>query len=162
MTHRRALLLDLDERIARLLSRQITAEGDERFGGFWTEDFHVESRESGFFLGDMVAAFVTEDSRWYLNAGLKAAIQRDLVYMQRHQRPGGCFDLTPCNYASPPDTAFMVNAMLNGWWLLENAGRRRRTSSASPCTPSSTARPGASRRAASTRPTTAGPFPPAC
>ena len=119
MTHRRALLLDLDERIGRLLPRQITAEGDDRFGGFWTADFHVEPRESGFFLGDMVAAFVTEDSRWYLHDELKAAIQRDLVYMQRHQRPDGCFDLTPCNYASPPDTAFMVNAMLNGWWLLE-------------------------------------------
>ena len=119
MTHRKTLLLDLDERIGRLLPRQITAEGDGRFGGFWTADFHVEPRESGFFLGDMVAAFVTEDSRWYLHDELKAAIQRDLVYMQRHQRPDGCFDLTPCNYASPPDTAFMVNAMLNGWWLLE-------------------------------------------
>ena len=122
MLHRKALLRDLDERVARLLTRQITDESDDRFGGFWTEDFHVEPRQSGFFLGDMVAAFVTEDSRWHLDEGLKAAILRDLTYMERHQRPGGCFDLTPCNYASPPDTAFMVNAMLNGWWLLEKCG----------------------------------------
>ena len=122
MTHLKALLRDLDRRIGRLLPRQITDEGDGRFGGFWTEDFHVEPRQSGFFLGDMVAAYVTEGSRWYLNGALKAAIRRDLAYMERHQRPDGCFDLSSCNYASPPDTAFMVNAMLNGWWLLERCG----------------------------------------
>ncbi len=119
MTHRETMLLSLDRRVEQLLARQITDRGDERFGGFWTADFHVEPRESGFFLGDMVAAFVTEDSRWYLDGALKAAILADLAYMRNHQRPDGCFDLTPCNYASPPDTAFMVNAMLNGWWLLE-------------------------------------------
>ncbi|MBR6184958.1 MAG: hypothetical protein IKQ41_01750 [Clostridia bacterium] len=119
MAHLKALLRDLDGRIARLLPRQITEEGDGRFGGFWTEEFHVEPRQSGFYLGDMVAAYVTKASRWYLNETLKAAIARDLVYMERHQRPDGCFDLSPCNFASPPDTAFMVNAMLNGWWLLE-------------------------------------------
>ncbi len=118
MRHLKEMLRDLDERIARLLPKQITQEGDERFGGFWTADFHVEPRESGFFLGEMVTAFVTEGSRWYLHPDLGAAIGRDLVYMENHQRPDGCFDLTPCNYASPPDTAFMVNAMLNGWWLL--------------------------------------------
>ena len=121
MAHLKVLLQDLDERIARLLPRQIIDEDDDRFGGFWTEDFHVEPRQSGFFLGDMVAAYVSEGSRWYSDAALKAAIRRDLVYMARHQRPDGCFDLTPCNFASPPDTAFMVNAMLNGWWLLEKS-----------------------------------------
>lgn len=119
MKHRAELLRDLDERVAGLLERQITLEGDPRFGGFWTDEFHVEPRQSGFFLGDMVSAFVTEESRWHLHPEMAEAIRRDLVYMKEHQRPDGCFDLTPCNYASPPDTAFMVNAMLNGWWLLE-------------------------------------------
>ena len=146
MTHRKALLLDLDERIGRLLPRQITAEGDD----------------------DMVAAFVTEDSKWYLHEELKAAIQRDLIYMQRHQRPDGCFDLTPCNYASPPDTAFMVNAMLNGWWLLDKCAAKEADFIRKPMhdlidsASRGTARPGASRRAAFIPPTTAGPFPPAC
>ena len=119
MKHRPELIKDLDERVAGLLERQITQEGDPRFGGFWTDEFHVEPRQSGFFLGDMVSAFVTEESRWYLHPDMAEAIRRDLTYMKEHQRPDGCFDLTPCNYASPPDTAFMVNAMLNGWWLLE-------------------------------------------
>ncbi|MBR4359730.1 MAG: hypothetical protein IKP32_03845 [Clostridia bacterium] len=121
MTHRKEMLQDLDERVARLLPRQITDAGDARFGGFWTEDFHVEPRQSGFFLGDMVAAYVTQDSRWHRDDALRAAILRDLTYMERHQRPDGCFDLSSCNFASPPDTAFMVNAMLNGWWLLDKS-----------------------------------------
>lgn len=123
MQHRKEMLLDLDEQIAARLKRQITNEGDPRYGGFWTKrvQFHVEPRESGFFLGDMVAAFVTEDSRWYLSDVLAEAIRRDLRYMREHQRPDGCFDISTCNYASPPDTAFMVNAMLSGWWLLEQS-----------------------------------------
>lgn len=119
MLHRGEMIADLDLKIANALERQITDQEDERLGGFWTDAFHVEPRESGFYLGELITAFVTEDSRWYLNRRVAQAIRLDLIYMKRHQRPDGCFDLTPCNYASPPDTAFMVNAMLNGWWLLE-------------------------------------------
>ncbi len=119
LNHREELLRRLDGFIDHLLARQITAQDDPRYGGFWAEGFHVEPRQSGFFLGQMMAAFCTEDSKWYLSDRLAQAIRADLVYMENHQRPDGCFDLTPCNYASPPDTAFMVNAMLNGWWLLE-------------------------------------------
>ena len=119
MTHRAEMLRQHDSYIAALLERQITDAGDPRYGGFWTENFHVEPRQSGFFLGDMMAAFCTEDSRWYLDRRLADAIRADLTYMENHQRPDGCFDLTPCNYASPPDTAFMMNAVLSGYWLLE-------------------------------------------
>lgn len=117
--HRLEALRHLDDRIESLLDRQLTGEDDSRYGGFWKESFHVEPRESGFFLGEMLAAFCTADSRWHLSTRLAKAMQAVITYMQRHQRPDGCFDLTPCNYASPPDTAFMINALLNGWWLLE-------------------------------------------
>ncbi|MBQ8554828.1 MAG: hypothetical protein IJ438_03035 [Clostridia bacterium] len=119
MTHCQELLARHDGYIEALLARQITQQNDPRYGGFWTEQFHVEPRQSGFFLGDMIAAYCTKGSRWYLQPRLAEAIQADLTYMTNHQRPDGCFDLTPCNYASPPDTAFMMNAVLNGWWLLE-------------------------------------------
>ena len=117
--HRAELVVQLDGYIESLLARQITQEEDPRYGGFWTDAFHVEPRQSGFFLGEMMAAFCTKDSRWYLSGKLEKGIRAVLTYMENHQRPDGCFDLTPCNYASPPDTAFMVNALLNGWWLLE-------------------------------------------
>ena len=119
MQHRFTLLAAREGRIETLLSRQITAESDPRFGGFRTEEFHVEPRQSGFFLAELIAAYVTKESKFYLDGRVKAAIGRTLIYMERHQRPDGCFDLSPCNFASPPDTAFMINAVLNGWWLLE-------------------------------------------
>ena len=119
MNHREELLRQHDAYIEALLQRQLTGPDDPRYGGFWTDAFHVEPRQSGFFLGDMMAAYCTEGSRWYLSHRLADAIRADLTYMENHQRPDGCFDLTPCNYASPPDTAFMMNAVLNGWWLLE-------------------------------------------
>lgn len=125
ISHRKELLHALDGRIAALLPRQIIDRDDPRYGGFWTDSFHVEPRQSGFFLGDMVTAFVTPESHWHLNNELAEGIRAVLTYMERHQRPDGCFDLTPCNFASPPDTAFMVNAMLNGWWLLEKCDDER-------------------------------------
>lgn len=110
MAYRSEMLHALDGRIERQISRQITDEADERFGGMWTDQFHVEPRMSGFVLSAFLCGYVTEDSAWYLNGALRAAIDRLITYMERHQRPDGCFDLTPCNYASPPDTAFMLNA----------------------------------------------------
>ena len=124
MKHINEMLRVQDGRVAELIDRQITDAGDDRFGGFWTDDFHVEPRQSGFFLGLMIGSFVDEKSRWYLDDTLAGAIRNVIVYMQRHQRPDGCFDLTPCNYASPPDTAFMINALLNGWWLLEKCAAK--------------------------------------
>ena len=44
MKHIEAMLRDLDERIARLLPRQITAEGDSRFGGFWLPPAVIEAQ----------------------------------------------------------------------------------------------------------------------
>ncbi len=118
-SHRLEMLQHLDQRLEGTMARQIIDEGDPRYGGFWTGDFHVEPRQSGFVLGEMIAAFCTEESRWHLHPRMEKAIRAVIAYMNAHQRPDGCFDLTPCNYASPPDTAFMVNALLNGWWALE-------------------------------------------
>lgn len=117
--HSQELLYRLDSSLESLLAQQIRERDDPRYGGFWTQGFHVEPRQSGFNLGEMITAFCTEGSRWYLSGRMAEAIRAVIAYMEQHQRPDGCFDLTPCNYASPPDTAFMINGLLNGWWLLE-------------------------------------------
>lgn len=119
MGYRAELLKILDGNITSMLDRQITDENDENFGALWTDQFHVEPRMCGFHLTRFLWVYATKDSVWYLNGEIRAAIERLLVYMRVHQRPDGCYDLSPCNFASPPDTAFMMNAVLNGWWLLE-------------------------------------------
>ena len=83
------------------------------------DDLHVESRQCGFDLSALACGYVTKDSAHYLSERVKAALTAALAYLRAHQRPGGCVDLLSCNVASAPDTAFMINAVLNAWWLLE-------------------------------------------
>lgn len=116
--HLPQMVCTLDAEIDRLLGSQVKDRGDARFGGFMLPNYHVEPRMSGFGLSRMVAGYVCNESRHYLSERVKEAMEAVLVYMDAHQRPDGCFDLSGCNFASPPDTAFMINGMLASWWLL--------------------------------------------
>ncbi len=117
MKHRQEWLGALDAQVDRLLAWQVTDRADPRHGGFFMEPMHVETRAVGFCLADLLAAFSTRESRHFLSAAVRDACQAALGYLERFQRPGGCYDLTPCNYASAPDTAFMLNAVLTGWQI---------------------------------------------
>lgn len=117
--HAAQLLAQLDGRIERLMARQVLEESSGDYGGFMEDDLHVESRQCGFDLSALACGYVTKDSAHYLSERVKAALTAALAYLRAHQRPGGCVDLLSCNVASAPDTAFMINAVLNAWWLLE-------------------------------------------
>ncbi|HIQ71461.1 MAG TPA: hypothetical protein IAB73_04540 [Candidatus Onthenecus intestinigallinarum] len=117
--HAAQLLAQLDGRIERLMARQVLDECSGDYGGFMEDDLHVESRQCGFDLSALACGYVTKDSAHYLSERVKAALTAALAYLRAHQRPGGCVDLLSCNVASAPDTAFMINAVLNAWWLLE-------------------------------------------
>lgn len=117
--HAAQLLAQLDAHIERLMARQVLEESSADYGGFMEDDLHVESRQCGFDLSALACGYVTKDSAHYLSERVKAALTAALAYLRAHQRPGGCVDLLSCNVASAPDTAFMINAVLNAWWLLE-------------------------------------------
>ena len=117
--HAAQLLTRLDAHIERLMARQVLEECSGDYGGFMEDDLHVESRQCGFDLSALACGYVTKDSVHYLSERVKAALTAALAYLRAHQRPGGCVDLLSCNVASAPDTAFMINAVLNAWWLLE-------------------------------------------
>ena len=117
--HAAELLARLDAHIERLMARQVLDECSGDYGGFMEDDLHVESRQCGFDLSALACGYVTKDSAHYLSERVKAALTAALAYLRAHQRPGGCVDLLSCNVASAPDTAFMINAVLNAWWLLE-------------------------------------------
>lgn len=117
--HAAQLLTQLDAHIERLMARQVLEECSGDYGGFMEDDLHVESRQCGFDLSALACGYVTKDSAHYLSERVKAALTAALAYLRAHQRPGGCVDLLSCNVASAPDTAFMINAVLNAWWLLE-------------------------------------------
>lgn len=117
--HTEEMVRALDQDVDRMLWVQIGDEGDERYGGFLLPSFHVEPRMSGFVFSRLALGYVCHESRHYLSNDVKRALEAVLAYMRRVQRPGGCFDLSGCNFASAPDTAFMVNAVLNAWWVMD-------------------------------------------
>lgn len=105
--------------VPSILASQVTDSSDRRFGGFMSDQFHVDPRRCGFVLSELISLYVSASSSYHLDADLARAIEAGFIYLERYQRPDGCFDLTSCNYASAPDTAFMINAILISWWLLE-------------------------------------------
>ncbi len=117
--HIKDLVSALDEEISKLVACQVNVPGNDRFGGFLLPNYHVEPRMSGFALSKLILGYVCRESTHFLSNQLVATIGNTLVYMQRYQRPDGCFDLSGCNFASPPDTAFMINAVLNAWWVFQ-------------------------------------------
>lgn len=117
--HIKDMVAHLDEEIQTLAARQIRDPEDDRFGGFLLPNFHVEPRMSGFALSKLILGYVSVESGHHLSKPLGETIKNTFAYMRRYQRPDGCFDLSGCNFASPPDTAFMINAVLNAWWVFE-------------------------------------------
>ena len=120
MLHLQEMMASHDALIDQLMVSQVVDEHNPDFGGFLRGGFmYVEPRESGFHLADLIEGYICRESRHFHSKQVAETIRRTLVYMERHQRPDGCFDLSNCNFASPPDTAFMTNAIFNAWWLME-------------------------------------------
>lgn len=108
-----------DQAVPAILASQVIDRSDTRYGGFMSEQFHVDPRRCGFVLSELLSVYVTASSSHHKSEQVAQALRAAFAYLERHQRPDGCFDLTSCNYASAPDTAFMINAVLLGWWLLD-------------------------------------------
>ena len=109
VSHLQEMMREHDQKVAHALSVQISDARDPRYGGFVMRGYHVDPRVCGFTLGDLLVSFTCKESAYYQDAALARAIEANFQYMDAHQRPDGCFDLSGCNFASPPDTAFMCN-----------------------------------------------------
>ncbi len=119
MHHLMEMVKSLDIDVAKAVAMQVTDAQDPRYGGFLLPNYHVEPRMSGFVFSRLAIAYICKESTHHLSKEVEQALKAVLIYMERVQRPDGCFDLSGCNFASPPDTAFMINAVLNAWWVFE-------------------------------------------
>ena len=104
---------------ARILSIQEKDRGKALFGAFIDGNGHTDTRACGFSLSHLAEAYLIPQSRYYHDADLGMALESAFSYLFSHQRPGGCLDLSGCNFASAPDTAFTINAVISAWRLLE-------------------------------------------
>ncbi len=117
MTHFDEMLTIADGRAAQILRMQVTDPRQERCGAFVNLDGGTDTRFSGFQLAHLVCVYVIPASRYYHSEQVKTALQAAFAYLQRCQRPGGCLDLSACNFDSAPDTAFTINAVISSWQL---------------------------------------------
>ena len=119
MTHFEAMLIQHDGETARLLQTQIRDQDDVAFGAFVDQDGNIDTRHCGFLMSHLIVSWVTPQSLHYHDQAVEAAIRAAFQFLLTQQRRGGCLDLTTCNFASAPDTAFTMNAMINAWYLAE-------------------------------------------
>ncbi|NQX67385.1 hypothetical protein HQN90_14785 [Paenibacillus alba] len=66
-----------------------------------------------------VSALVNEDSRYYHDETLLAALDKAAQFMLNRQHPDGTVSLGSTNYNSPPDTGFVVGGVTQMYQLLE-------------------------------------------
>ena len=119
MRHLDEMLNSFDSDTERLLNAQLTDSESLRCGAFVMYAYSADTRSSGFALAHLMVSYAAPKSRYHLSGEVRQAIESAFSYLSKFQRPGGCLDLAGCNFASPPDTAFTMNAVLNAYWLLE-------------------------------------------
>lgn len=117
--HLQELTVLYDEMTGKILASQLLECDDPRFGAFVLYGYHTDTRGVGERIAELSISYLNPHSRYHLDERVRTAILNAFVFETQNQRPDGCIDLSGCNFASPPDTAFMVNHMLQAWRLLE-------------------------------------------
>ena len=108
-----ALLQDLVERVRASFYRQVTDPAASDYGAFRTEHYGYTDGSLASHAADVVGAayaFLVPSSPLEDDAELRDRLLLALKFQKEQQRQNGLIDLTATNWASPPDTAFVVQA----------------------------------------------------
>lgn len=119
MTHFEEMLARHDAETTRLISVQEWDGASAFCGAFIDDGGQADTRACGFALAHLSVSYLIPRSRYCHDARVRRAIARAFDYLFAHQRPGGCFDYSTCNFDSAPDTAFAINEVISAWRLLE-------------------------------------------
>ncbi len=99
------LVKSLDRRIERTMARQQASGG-------WLDAYAIPNVVgSASAFSAMLGAFLAPESIYNHQAGLLEHIHRAMDYLLRAQHPDGTIDNYLTNFFSPPDTAFVVQAL---------------------------------------------------
>ena len=82
----------------------------------------VEGKASIYVLTDALCLYFSEESKYYKDAALFAAVERGVSFVERWQRPDGSLDFPTCNFYSAPDTAFCFRRLYGAWEILKKYG----------------------------------------
>jgi len=106
-----ALVRANDDRVASLLPRQERRGSHRRVGGLPNEHGIYAAGEAAGFVSALACAGCAPQSRFFHAAGLVEPLRLALRFLLDAQHADGTIDLHTTNFHSPPDTAFVLEAL---------------------------------------------------
>lgn len=100
-----AIVKSSERSVERALPRQ------QANGGMLDEHEVPTVGGSAGFFSTMLAVYLTPESRYYHSAEVLDRMERVADYLLHAQHPNGTIDLYITNFASPPDTGFVIRAL---------------------------------------------------
>jgi hypothetical protein len=107
----RALVRANDEQVARLLPRQERRASHPRVGGLPNEHGIYAAGEAAGFVSALACASCAPGSSFFHSTALVEPLQLAVRFLLEVQHDDGTIDLHTTNFHSPPDTAFVLEAL---------------------------------------------------
>ena len=100
-----------DEQVARLLPRQERRASHRRVGGLPNEHGIYTAGEAAGFVSSLACASCAPGSSFHHSTALVEPLQLAVRFLLEVQHDDGTIDLHTTNFHSPPDTAFVLEAL---------------------------------------------------
>jgi len=110
--HWTKLISDTEQRTDTFLALQNRETGSPDFGSLTLEFGYPDPKPTLHFGASAISVYLCSDSRHHRNPAIPAAYEAALTYAETVQNHDGTFDYLPCNFQSPPDTAFIINRVV--------------------------------------------------
>jgi hypothetical protein len=110
--HWEKIVRDADSRADAFLAMIDRDPASPSCGGCRMDTRYYDPKPSLFLAANAIACSLQEKSRHYRSRAILDSVALSLGYAERVQNPDGTFDFTPCNFRSPPDTAFIVRRIV--------------------------------------------------
>lgn len=99
------LVKNVDRDVEKILARQ-------QANGGWVDQYGIPTvGRSASAFSILTAAYLCPDSHFHHDTNLLARLERAADYLLHAQHPDGTIDLYITNFASPPDTGFVVQGL---------------------------------------------------
>lgn len=116
------LIQDTEKRTDSFLVLQNQDSASPDFGSVNTDYGYPDPKPTAFQAAAALSVYLCPDSRYHGDPRVLKAYEAALSYIEKKQNPDGTFDYTPCNFQSPPDTAFILNRVVTTYDLLKAQG----------------------------------------
>jgi hypothetical protein len=111
-----------DEHVARLLPRQERRASHRGVGGLPNEHGIYTAGEAAGFVSALACASCAPGSSWFHSTALVEPLQLAVRFLLEVQHDDGAIDLHTTNFHSPPDTAFVLDALCPACTVMQRDG----------------------------------------